>query len=144
MTATEVEGNVEIQDFLTIYDRPMHKLKLQKVRLVRTDANDHGATYYHFIGMFELVPPNEILDASPVSDEDVGRILKKTRLLEKENPSIIYRKKFTRKVYDKKKFKKWAFNYFFEFNPASVVDFDVNKVEKNMRLYVTGYGKFSS
>ena len=135
---------MKVQDFLTIYDRPMHKLKLRKVRLTQTDANDHGATYYHFIGMFEFVPPDEILNAGPVSKEDVDRILKKTRLLEKENPSIIYRKKFTRKVYDKKRLKAWTFNYFFEFNPASVVNFEVDKAEQKMKMYVTGYGKFSS
>ena len=133
---------MKTEDFLEIYKHSMAKLLFKRVKLTKSDKNGTGRLYYHFIGEFEFVPPESILSMKdPNANKD--SVLKGLKAIDKDDLSLIYRKKFTRKItYKKTKKIKWKFDYIFDFKPFNIVDYNVDKKTGRMIIEVMGYGMF--
>ena len=133
---------MKVEEFLEIYKHPMSKLTFKGVKLIKADKNGVGRLYYHFIGKFELTALQQmVILENPNENKDV--VLKALKTLTEDDVSLIYRKKFTRKVkYGKNDNRKWKFDYVFDFNPFNIVDYNIDKEKELMELQVLGYGMF--
>jgi len=129
---------MDLQTFLEIFKVPMHKLQFISVKLLKKDQTLREKEYFHFIGKFEFVPPDPILNSPDDNKESVLNALK-THI---DDGSFVFRKKYTRKIKKGDENNKWVFNYVFDFNPANIMDYELDKENKKMYLYVVGYGTF--
>ena len=131
---------MNVNEFLEIYKHPMSKLMFKKVKFVRSEKTFTGRLYYHFIGLFEFVlPPTFSLVDN--FNENKDELLSEIKKID-DDFSLVYRKKFTRKVKSNDKNKKWKFEYMFDFNPKNIVDYEIDENDNKMKLQVIGYGIF--
>lgn len=127
------------QRFLDIFEQAFHKLNLVGVKLLKKSKNKHNRTIYKFVGKFQFVQPLSF----KISDKE-EMILQKEQILNflhsiQDQKSNCITHKFTRKIrINGSVQKKVTFNYVFDVNPKTIIDFGFEG--QKMVLYVIGWG----
>lgn len=129
-----------MQDFLEIFKHSFHKCTLQGVRFIRKKVSEDNREFFQFVGKFELEPPAQIFE-SDIEDRR-EEILEKFKALD-DTSSNCFSRKFTKKFLSGKGVvKKVDFQYVFDVNPKTIIDFELEPENNKMYLYVLGFGKF--
>lgn len=129
-----------MQDFLEIFKHSFHKCYLTGVRFLGKKKSEDDREYYQFVGRFELEPPRQIFDSD--FEDRKEEILEEFKKLE-DSESNCFNRKFTKKFLSGDSvIKKVDFQYVFDVNPKTIIDFELEPEKNKMYLYVLGFGKF--
>lgn len=127
-----------LHDFLEIFKHAFNKFSLVGVKYLGKSISEDNRKYYRFIGAIAFHPPRQLFDSEV--EENKPYILSELRKLNIDSNNCISRN-FTKKILSgNQTIKKVNFQYIFDVAPRNIIDFDFNKKQGKIYLFVQGCG----